>query len=120
MNTLTNTSTGYSPFYLLYGVHPRDDVAQEVSHEGRAHEGDRGIQTADDFTVYRQQIRKDTADALKLAQARMAIVFDRKHTPLRCSDLVYLKLAKGTKVGYKLPNLSALDINKVGLFKVKR
>ncbi|RMZ85683.1 hypothetical protein DV736_g6568, partial [Chaetothyriales sp. CBS 134916] len=69
MNTLTNASTGYSPFYLLYGVHLRDDVAQEVSYEGRAREGDRGIQTVDDFTVYRQQIRKDAADALKLAQA---------------------------------------------------
>ncbi|RMZ86659.1 hypothetical protein DV736_g6115, partial [Chaetothyriales sp. CBS 134916] len=110
LNTLTNASTGYSPFLLLYGVHPREELAvQEDSNEG-----------VDDFLDQRRRIRRDAEDTLKLAQARMAIYFDRKHTPFRQADLVYLRLAKGVNIGYKLPNMSVLDVNKVGPFRVKR
>lgn len=50
----------------------------------------------------------------------MAKYFDSKHTPLREMDKVWLKLAKGTQFGYRLPSMSALDVIKTGPFDVKR
>jgi hypothetical protein len=50
----------------------------------------------------------------------MAVYFDAKHTSIREADRVWLKLTKGTDVGYRLPNMSVLDPRKIGPFKVKR
>ena len=50
----------------------------------------------------------------------MAYFFNKKHIPIQDTDLVYLKLAKGTNPGYRLPHMSVLDVRKIGPFKVKR
>jgi hypothetical protein len=63
---------------------------------------------------------EEAADTIKSAQARMAKYFDSKHTPIKEADQVWLKLAKGTDIGYRLPNMSALDVKKIGPFPVKR
>lgn len=36
------------------------------------------------------------------------------------ADYVWLKLAKGIDVGYRLPNMLALDVRKIRPFKIKR
>ena len=75
---------------------------------------------ADDFLEYRQQIRKEAADTLQAAQARMAKHFDNRHTPIKEMERVWLKLARGTRSGYRLSNVSDLAVIKTGPFKVKR
>lgn len=50
----------------------------------------------------------------------MAKYFDAKHTPLKNMDKVWLKLAKGVHNGYRLPNMSALDVIKTGPFSIKK
>lgn len=50
----------------------------------------------------------------------MAKYFDAKHTPITVTDQVYIEVASGVKYGYKLPDMSALDVRKDGPCKVKR
>lgn len=110
LNTSTSATTGQSPFYLLYGVLPRSHLPTNDSEPS----------DADQFAEDRQRIREEAGDAVKLAQARMAKYYDAKHTPMFKAEYVWLKLAKGTDVGYRLPSMSALDVRKIGPFKVKR
>ena len=113
LNTSESATTGLSPFLLLYGVEPRSEFDPSNSQPS-------DFAPAEDFLQDRRQIRRDAADSIKLAQARMEVWFNRKHTPVRDADMVWLKLAKGTNVGYRLPNMSSIDVNKIGPFKVKR
>lgn len=110
LNTSVNASTGHTPFFLLYGVHPRTEVGPPTAD----------CPEAEEFFQNRQRIREEASDTLKAAQARMAKHFDAKHTPIKNADRMWLKLARGTKHGYKLPNASDLDVIKTGPFTVKR
>ena len=110
INTSTSRSTGYTPFLLQYGVHPRSDINPTPAENPGAEE----------FFQERRQIREEAADALKFAQARMAQYFDSRHTPIKPADKVWLKLAHGTQIGYRLPHSTALDVIKTGPFVVKK
>ena len=69
------------------------------------------------FYKSRQQIR-DQADALKLAQAKMAEYYDKKHSKTKPADSVYLKVVRGVDKGYRIPNSTTLDPIKIGPFEV--
>jgi hypothetical protein len=112
LNTSTSAATGYSPFLLLYGIHPRPEI-DPSSAPAR-------YEDVEEFLQDRRRIREDAAENIKLAQARMTKYYDAKHTRIKDTDQVWLKLAKGTDVGYRLPHMSALDVRKVGPFPIKR
>lgn len=116
LNTSINVSTGESPFHLLYGVYPRNENSAASTNSN--------LQSpeADEFIQYRKQIREEAIDTLKAAQARMARYFDSGHTPvnIKKEDKVWLKLARGVQHGYRLPNMSDLNVIKAGPYKVKR
>jgi hypothetical protein len=48
----------------------------------------------------------------------MSMYFDKKHKPIVLEGLAYLRLVKGIKIGYKLPNSISLSIIKLGPFKI--
>jgi hypothetical protein len=50
----------------------------------------------------------------------MVRYFDAKHTRIKETDQVWLKLAKGINIGYRLLNISVLDVKKIGPFLIKR
>jgi len=110
LNTSVNATTGYTPFFLLYGVHPRSEINSASA----------SCNDAEQFFQDRRQIREDAYEAIRLAQARMAIYYNEKHRPINIKDKVWLKLAKGTEIGYRLPNSTSLDVIKTGPFTVKR
>ncbi len=74
--------------------------------------------TAASFIESRQILRRDTADAIKLAQTKMALRYDAKH---RIPDLVgsvSLKLAKTGDAGYHIPKTSSLSTKRVGPYRI--
>jgi hypothetical protein len=110
LNTSTNATTGMTPFLMLYGVHPRSDINPSPAENPGAEK----------FFQDRRRIREEAADTLKVAQAKMAQYFDKKHIPIKVHDKVWLKLASGIKQGYRLPNSTKLDVVKSGPYTVKR
>ena len=108
LNTLVNASSGYSPFELVYGFPAKVQLAPGPVHDD-----------VESFADRRETIRKDAIQATELAQARMAIDFDKNHTPPHFKGQVWLKVVHmGT--GYRIPGSSKLSLTKVGPFKVKR
>jgi hypothetical protein len=110
VNTARNFTTGESPSKLLYGTHPRD--GSTIDRTNVKHD------LAEQFLRDRRDIRAKVQQALKLAQAQMAIYHDRRHSPIKIGDPAYFKLTRKTKRGYRIPYASALDVIKDGLFKV--
>jgi hypothetical protein len=76
-NSLPTTAAGILPFQILYGVVPRLLPT-----------------TRTDLPLLDQcfDIQQDVTDALQLAQARMAIIFDSKHQPPLFEGSVYVNL----------------------------
>ena len=74
LNTSISATTGQSPFFLLYGIHPRSPTPMLVSTDTP--------DDAEQFSQDRQSIRQEAADAIKLAQARIAKYYDKKYTPM--------------------------------------
>ena len=108
LNTFKNRSTGQTPFTLHYGTEARSTINPQLSQQ----------KPANDFLEHRQRIRQDALDSLAFSQARMAQYYDAKHTPINMGDQVYLRLAKETKFGYRLPNSNTLDVIRSGPYKV--
>ena len=109
LNTAENASTSVSPFEALYGVKPREFLANLVTGQNPA---------AIDFLKSRETIRNDTFNAIQLAQTKMAVRYDSKH---RVPDLVgnvYLKLAKTGDAGYHIPKTSSLSTKRVGPYRI--
>jgi len=113
INTAESATTGYSPFFLLYGTHPRD---------GTTLTGEPTDRTAEQFREDRRLNRALASDHIRLAQAKMAQYYDeRRSIPPRWKpgDEVYIKLVRGTRIGYKLPTATALDVIKMGPFPIE-
>lgn len=109
LNTSISDSTGSCPFEILYGVPHRETPAVQPPH---------GPKDAEDFYSRRQQIRSEVQDAIKFAQTRMSSYFDAKHRPVTLEGQAYIKMAKTGRIGYHLPQASALSTKKVGPFKI--
>ena len=108
LNTAENASAGITPFESLYGVKPREVLTSITT----------GDPAASEFIKSREAIRADAADAIKLAQAKMAVRYDAKHRIPDLQGHVYLKLAKTGDNGYHIPKHSSLSTKKVGPFKI--
>ena len=111
LNTFPNAATNITPFEVLYSTKPRDPLFLMTSTPKE--NGD-----ASNFLQQRQQIRAETDDAIKLAQAKIAIQYDVKHRVPELTNSVYLKMAKTGVPGYHLPKSSSLSTKKVGPFKI--
>jgi len=112
-NTFENASMKQTPFFLLYGVHPRDGVSISGTS---TNEG------AEQFRQNRELNRQLAADHLKLARAKMAQYYDKRHLPppkLKVGDEVFVEVAKGTAPGYKLPAATVFDVIKLGPYPIE-
>jgi hypothetical protein len=103
-NSLPATTTGLSPFQILYGVPPRLLPATRTD-----------IPMLD----HRFDIRHDVRDAIDLAQARMSIIYDNHHKPPSFEGQVYVKLVRHPGVpGYRLPTSSKLSPIHMGPYPI--
>lgn len=111
INTSRHSSTGELPFEYMYGVHPRTACnLHEPTPEPN--------ESAEHFLRSRMDIRQQAEDSFRMAQAKMAIYYDQKHSAVRIGDLAYVKLTTKLGKGYRIPYASTLDVIKVGPFKV--
>ena len=72
--------TNETPFKLLYGVEPRDEVstANPINKEAK------------NFIRLRQLQHQEVGDAIRYVQAQMALYYDCKHQPTELTGAVYL------------------------------
>ncbi|PSS06701.1 hypothetical protein M430DRAFT_23396 [Amorphotheca resinae ATCC 22711] len=71
-----------------------------------------------DWAQHRADLRSEAADAVKLAQARMKLYYDKDHSPLKFGDRAYLRLSKKSERGYHLQNQTKLSFIEAGLFDI--
>ena len=114
INNFENRSTGTSPFEMLYGVKPKDPLLRIIRKDQDL--SPQGV----NFLEERRQIRLDATDAIKMAQAKMSILWDSKHRPPNLIGKVYIKVAKQGQLGYHIPGSSSLTAKKLGPFKIRR
>ena len=72
------------------------------------------------FIEKRTELRKEIHDAIKLAQAKMTIDFDKKHKSPNLIESVYIKLAKIERSSYYIFYAFSLFVKKIESFKIKR
>lgn len=109
LNCLSFDNSGTS-FEVLYGVPPR---FMPENPQGTS------ASNAVAFVTNRNQLRDTVRDCFDLAQARIALTFDRKHMPPAFHDQAYLRLTR-TGRGYKLPASSKLSPTLLGPFPIRR
>ena len=105
-----NSTTKETPYKILYGV---DHTSGFLPSTGKN-------TAADEFIDVRNRIRADVADAIRMAQVKMAHYYDKGHTPMDLKGRVYLWLVYGTAVRYKLPGSTSISTIRVGPFTIKR
>ena len=59
-------------------------------------------------------------NAVKLAQIKMSILFDKKHRSFHLKEKVYLKLIKVKRIDYHVSNQFFLMVKKLKPFSIKR
>jgi hypothetical protein len=73
-----------------------------------------------DWAQHRADLRSEAADAVKLAQARMKLYYDKDHLPPKFGDRAYLRLSKKSERGYHLQNQTKLSFTRAGPFDIVR
>lgn len=110
MNTSVSATTRQVPSDILYGRKLRGfqlPLANPSPTPGFAHQ--------------RQIAREEAGEAVQIAQARMKIYYDAKHTKppsLDVGDYVYVRLAKPGHRGYHLNHQTKLTFRKTGPFRI--
>ena len=72
------------------------------------------------FIERRTELRKKIHDAIKLAQTKMTIDFDKKHKSFNLIESIYIKLAKIERSNYHIFYASSLSAKKIKSFKIKQ
>lgn len=112
LNNTTNASIGRSPMQFLTGLNA--PAAIEAATIPR--------NSATEWASIRDELRDEARDAIKFAQAKMSIYYDKKHKPIsfQVGDMVYVRLAGSMEPRYHLPiDISRkLSQQRVGPFKV--
>lgn len=86
LNNKINSSTGYSPFFLNYGRHPRRSLMPVRATPS-------GVPRADTFARQMAALTSECSAALELASSSMKRSYDKHHQPahvLKTGDLVLL------------------------------
>lgn len=116
MNNSTHSTIGVSPMKFLTG---RDAPTPLVIASATAVPA-----PITNWVQKRDEIQQVARDALIFAQAKMAIYYDRKHTPLifKPGDKVFINLTGSMHVGYHLPNTISHKLSQqhIGPFTVIR
>lgn len=108
LNDKVSSSTGYSPFFLNYSLHPR--TGREVSHGSRN-------QRAADFTHTLKQARDAATKSLERAAEYMSRSYNHKRKPARQykkGDMVWLE---GTNLTSQQPS-KKLAARRYGPFSI--
>ena len=86
INSLVNRSTGFSPFYLMYGYHPVLPVELLNDHEVA------NLESVNSFVQRMQLTWQSSVNNLRKAQSLQAKYYDKKHRAVEFSvgDLVLL------------------------------
>jgi hypothetical protein len=112
LSTSINSSTGKTPFELMYGVEPRSEFLNDLRPR---------IDSAEEFIARRADVRAEAADAVQYAQSRMAYYFDKKHKPVELKGAAYIRLTRRPgHVGYSLEGNTVLSPTKMGPFPIVR
>lgn len=61
----------------------------------------------------------DMIDSVKMAQAKMTILWDKAHRPPDLTGKVYIKIAKQGQLGYHILGSSSLTAKKLGPFPIR-
>jgi hypothetical protein len=107
-NDKVHTSTGYSPFYLNKGEHPKKGIEPIFEVDNQA---------ADDFAHQMQDIQEEASSALKIAQEQMERYYDRTRGISRnyqVGDKVWLE---GNDISTDRPS-KKLEDKRYGPFKI--
>jgi hypothetical protein len=108
VNANIQSTTGFSPWYLLYGHESRLPISGTCQPESHAFS----------FVESRKRLWAEAADCIALAQARMKQYYDiGRHVPV-FKDKAYLRLSKKSESGYHLQNQTKLSFNKISPFNI--
>ena len=109
LNSSVNTSTNATPYFLMYGRHPKFEFSQQDQSS-----------EADDWIRARECARKEALEAVHIAQAKMKLHYDSTHIPPVFTDYAYLRISKKHEKGYHLQNHTKLSFDKIGPLKIIR
>jgi hypothetical protein len=110
-------ATGQSPFKLLLGTRPRDGTSSFTILPSNM------IPLNSPCVIvatpgHKLKKRSSLARRAWPSIATVATHLLRSDSPLKISDLAYLKLTRKTNRGYRIPDTSSLDVIKDGPFKL--
>ena len=112
LNVFKNVVTNISFFEFLYDIKSRNSLA--------------AIIRKDVFKIEkknfenRKYIKLNIIDAMKFAQARMIIQFDKKHKSLDMTTKIYLKITEIDQSDYSISKFSSLIAKKLKSFAIKK
>ena len=72
------------------------------------------------FIEKRTKLHKKIHDAIKFAQTKMTIDFNKKHKSFNLIESIYIKLTKIDQSNYHISQSSFLSTKKINFFKIKR
>lgn len=112
LNIFENVSTEIFSFEIFYEVKPKDFLMKIIRKDPS--------NTDIKFLKNRRQIKTNVINVVKMTQAKMTILFDKKHCSPNLEGKVYLKMIKTKKSKYYLSKTSFLSTKKLRLFFIKR
>jgi predicted metal-dependent phosphoesterase TrpH len=112
LNTSKNAFIKAISFEILYEVKSRHSLLVLIAKSS--------IESADEqkFLQSRQKTRNDVANAVKLTQAKIILIYDRRHRSANLERKAYNKIIKAKISRYYLLTKSSLSVKKIESFKI--